>query len=96
MKKLVIAAALLLSACAHGPDVPPSTPVAMPALPPELSKKAEKLPPITDNSLGGIQNDAVETDKKYNTVSRQLNAVIDAWACVKEALATQKEVKTCF
>lgn len=61
-------------------------PVQIPELPPELSKKAEALPPITDPSPEGIQKDGVATDIKYNEVAFQLNNLIKVYDCVKEAV----------
>jgi hypothetical protein len=95
MKKLVLISALLLTACATTPTGLAKDPV-MPDLPPPLNEKAQPLPPLTDNTMGGLQVQGAEDDKQYNKVRRQNNTIIDAWACVKKALAEKKDATACF
>jgi hypothetical protein len=68
----------------------------VPALPDALARKAGALPPLTDPSVAGQQKDAADTDRRYNDVAHQLNNVIDAWFCVKDALNEEKDAKACF
>lgn len=91
MKKLIIlASALALSACATTSDPGPDVGVAPPAKVPTLDKskfpKAERLPDITDKSLGGVHKDGVNTDVKYNDLAYKYNFIIDAWDCVANAI----------
>lgn len=99
MKKLIIITLLATSlvGCKHTqPDVGLAKPVALPALPPYLSKKAERLPDLTDPSMGAAHIDGAETDIKYNEVAHQLNTLIEVYECVKEALATDKDPGKCL
>lgn len=90
MKKILLALAMLaaLGACKHTPDVElgEAKAVQVPPLPPELSRRAERLPDITDPSMGGIQTDGVEADKRYNDVAHQTNALITVYNCVRDAV----------
>ena len=108
---VTIMGCLALSACAHGPTVDVNTsddivvdgqtigrapPPKMPELPPALSQRATRLPDLTDNTVSGLQADAIETDRRYNDVSHQLNSVLDAWECVRTALNSGKDAAECF
>lgn len=99
MRKIVaLASLLLLSACMGsnegvGPGVKP---VQVPALPESLAKKAERLPPITDNTMGGQVTEGVNSDRAYNTVAHQVNALIDVYTCVRETINNNRNPQTCF
>ena len=95
MKYLILAILLLTSACAHR-DLGLAPPAEMPALPNAMSQKAKRLPPITDPTMGGQVISGVETDRAYNRVAEQLNAIIDAWECVRIGMNEKKEIKSCL
>ena len=86
---------LLLGACTHQVAIAPK-PVQMPALPESLAKKADPLPPITGTDVKDLIRDGVETDSKYADVRSRLNAVIDAWACVRASINDGKEPTDCL
>lgn len=95
MKKLIIlAAALSLTACGTTGTVKPEVGVApaakVPALPDRMKQKAERLPDITDKSLGGVHKDGVNTDVKYNDLAYRYNFLVDAWGCVADAINNRK------
>lgn len=101
MKKLiVIIAALTLSACAHNqsPDLGEAPPAKMPELSQTLKQRASKLPPITDPSLGGIHQDGMNVDIKYNDLAVRYNALLDVYECVKEGLEAKdaKAMEKCL
>lgn len=93
MRKLIIVAALAVSACAHKPDTGLAPAVQIPPIPANLAQKAEPLPPITDPTMGGLVKANIESSKKYNAVSFQLNKLIDLYDCVKDAVNNKKELK---
>ncbi len=68
----------------------------MPELPATLAQKAGPLPPVTDGTLAGLQQEAAATDRAYNEVGHRLNNVIDAWNCVRVSLRDRKNPKECF
>jgi hypothetical protein len=92
MKKLILALALLTTACA-GKETGLAPAVQIPPLPGNLAQKAEPLPPITDPTMGGLVQANVDTSKRYNAVSFQLNKIIDLYICVKDAVNDKKELK---
>jgi hypothetical protein len=92
MKKLILALALLTTACA-GKETGLAPAVQIPPLPGNLAQKAEPLPPITDPTMGGLVQANVDTSKRYNAVSFQLNKIIDLYVCVKDAVNDKKELK---
>lgn len=92
MKKVIIAVAFLLSACAT-PDTGLAPAVQIPPLPENLAQKPEPLPPITDPSMGGLVEANIESTKKYNAVSFQLDRVIELYNCVRDAVNNKKEFK---
>lgn len=92
MRKLVLAFALLTAACG-GKETGLAPAVQIPPLPGNLAQKAEPLPPITDPSMGGLVQANVDTSKKYNAVSFQLNKVITLYECVRDAVNNKKELK---
>lgn len=94
MKKIILIA-LLLSACKHT-DTGLATPVQIPELPPILAKKAESLPQITDPSMGGLVVQGAEDDSEYNTVSNQLNKLIDFYNCIKVSINNKSNAKECL
>lgn len=109
---LIAAATLLLSACGpsvntpdintggdiiiDGQSVGEAPAPKIPDLPENLKKKAGRLPALTDRTVEGQQKSAIETDKAYNAVAFQLNAVIDAWSCVRKTLNDKKDPEVCF
>jgi len=97
-KTVALASLLLLSACmgSNQGTAPGVKPVQVPALPAELSKKAEKLPPITDNTMGGQVTEGVNSDRAYNAVAHQVNALIDVYVCVRETINNNRDPQTCF
>ena len=112
MKKLsIVAMALLVAACGHtdAPDISnPSDIIVdgenlgsapapkLPELPPELSKKAEALPPLRDNSVAAMLEDAPMIDRQYNEMAFQLNRLIDAYNCVRTSLNDDADPEKCF
>jgi hypothetical protein len=103
MKKILLIplAALLLTGCGlddSRPDVGVAPAAKMPDLPSTLKKKAERLPDITDGSLGGIHTDGSKADSTYNDLAFRYNALVDAWGCVADALnnRTTEGVEKCF
>ena len=99
MKKIIlIPLFLLLSACMStndGVDVL-AKPVQVPELPENLSIKAERLPDIQDNTMGGLVIDGTETDMKYNAVAHQLNKVIEVYQCVRISINEKRNPEECF
>jgi hypothetical protein len=93
MKKSVILVALLASACATKPDTGLAPAVQIPSLPENLALKAETLPPITDGTMGGLIEANVDTSKRYNSVSFQLNKLIDLYDCIRDSVNNKKELK---
>lgn len=97
MKRLVVGLALLLSACGgERPQTGMAPPPALPELPEPLRKRAEPLPPITDPSVEGMLRDSVDTDIRYNEVGSQLNALLDAYECIKRSLNERADPMRCF
>jgi hypothetical protein len=92
VKKLILALALLTTACA-GKQTGLAPAVQIPPLPGNLAQKAEPLPPITDPTMGGLVQANVDTSKRYNAVSFQLNKIIDLYICVKDAVNNKEELK---
>lgn len=90
MKKLILALALLTSACA-GKQTGLAPAVQVPPLPGNLAQKAEPLPPITDPTMGGLVQANVDTSKRYNAVSFQLNKIIDLYVCIRDAVNNKEE-----
>jgi hypothetical protein len=93
MKKLIIVAALLVSACASKPDTGLAPAVQIPPIPENLAQKAEPLPPVTDPTMGGLVQANVQSSKQYNSVSFQLNKLIDLYNCVRDSVNNKKEFK---
>jgi predicted small secreted protein len=89
---------LLTAACNTTGDGEPilSTPVRVPDLPPELNVKAERLPDITDNTMGGLVLDGDATDKAYNKVAHNNNNLIDFYNCVKDAINLKQPLAKCL
>lgn len=93
MKKLIIVAALLLSACKTAPDTGLTTGVQIPPIPENLAQKAEQLPPNSDTSMGGQVLDNTRNIRAYNEKAFQVNDLIDLYNCVREAVNNKKEIK---
>ena len=102
MKKLLSVLIIVgLSGCAAhtpAPDLGIAPVAQMPALPATLARRAERLPDITDPSLGGLHHDGVNTDTTYNDLAIRYNALVDAWGCVRQALNTRSttDLDRCF
>ena len=100
MNKLIIIlfAAFLLTGCNREllGDLPTTQSVQVPNLPVQLSKPATALPPIIDNTMGGRELDAAETDRKYNEVAHQTNGLIKLYNCVKDSVNNKKDIKKCL
>lgn len=99
MKKLFIvaAAAALLAGCQTTQDVPDlgtAPPAKMPDLPDTMKRKAERLPDMTDPSLGGVHKSGIDGDTAYNELALRYNALVDAWDCVKKGLEARDEKLT--
>lgn len=91
-------ALLLLSGCAGDPEPVPAgvVPVRMPDLPPELAKKAERLPDITDNTLGGAVQAEMQATVGFNDVSFKYNKLIDLYNCIQVAINEKKDPEQCL
>lgn len=98
-KLLIVASAFLLAGCfGSGQERVEAgvTPVQIPDLPPNLAKKAERLPDITDPSMGGQVLAGIEAETKYNDVAYEKNALIDLYNCVKETVNEEKDPTKCL
>ena len=95
MKKVLILL-FALSACTHTSDTGLTTHVQIPDLPSNLAQKAGPLPPLKDPTMGGLVEDGTNTDMQYNSVSHQLNNLIDLYNCVKTSINEKKDIKTCL
>lgn len=93
MKKLIIVAALLLSACKTAPDTGLTPGVQIPPIPENLARKAEQLPPNSATSMGGQVLDNTRNIRAYNEKAFQVNDLIDLYNCVREAVNNKKEIK---
>jgi hypothetical protein len=99
MKKLILLPILLvLSGClGTGKDGNPGVePIKIPALPTELAQKAERLPDLTNNTMGGRELDGAETDAKYNAVALQLNSIITIYQCVEKSINNKENPNDCL
>lgn len=95
---IILFAALLLTGCNREllGDLPTTQSVQVPDLPVKLSERATALPPIIDNTMGGRELDAAETDRKYNKVAHQTNDLIKLYNCVKDSINNKKDIKKCL
>lgn len=93
---LIVASALVLTACATSPVPVVPKPVEMPALPAPLNQRAQPLPPLTSTDLHGHMREGVQSDRLYNDLRDRHNAVLQAWSCVREALLDRKDGRECF
>lgn len=100
IKQTLLALALVASLSACGGkkelDIGMAPPVQIPDAPAYLTKKAEKLPEITDPSFGGIMLDGADTDAKYNDVAIRLNLLIDYTLCIQESINKKKDIAKCL
>jgi hypothetical protein len=99
MKKLILLPILLaLSGClGTGKDGNPGVEaVKVPPLPPALSQKAERLPDLTNNTMGGRELDGVATDREYNAVSHRLNSIITLYQCVEKSINNKQNPDNCL
>ena len=94
---LVIAAALCLTACGQKLtlDVPPSTPASLPAIPAQLDKNPEQLPPLTDGTLGELALDNAEMTRKYGVLGTQFNTLRAFYNCVREGANNGEDFEGC-
>lgn len=74
-------------------DLPEVEAVQMPALSGKLAEKAERLPDITSGEPQAQQLDGAATDMAYNSVANRLNALIDLYGCVREAMNSRDSSK---
>jgi hypothetical protein len=97
-KVLVLVPCLMLSAClgSNQPDIGLAPPPKMPVLPAALAKKAEPLPALTGTTLADREKELAATEQQYNEKGTQLNAVIDAYLCVKSSLDNRTDPAKCF
>ena len=95
---LILSLFLTVAACSkkEGLDIGIAKPVQIPDAPASLLVKAEKLPPITDSSFGGIMLDGANTDTKYNDVATRFNQLIDFTLCVQESVNEKKDIEKCL
>lgn len=97
MKRLILIPALLLSACASTSQGNPGVePVKVPALPPALAVKAERLPDLTDNTMGGRELDGAATDRAYNEIAHRLNSIITVYLCVEKSINNKENADSCL
>lgn len=102
IKQLLLGVALFATLTAgscdrkEGLDIGIAKPVQIPDAPAYLTKKAERLPDITDPSFGGIMLDAADTDAKYNDVAIRLNLLIDYTLCIQESVNKKKDIEKCL
>lgn len=100
MNKSILSLTLvvLLSACGKPlpkPELLSAKPVQVPELTVTLAKKANRLPDITDPSLGGIIKDGIDTDIKYNALAYRYNRLVDFYNCIRNTVNT-KDVDKCL
>lgn len=90
--------ALALGACStvKEPILSGVTPVQVPNLPAELSVKAERLPDITDDTMGGQVIAGMESDVAYNDVAHRYNRLQDLYLCVQKSMNTKEDPAKCL
>jgi hypothetical protein len=93
MKKFIIIAALLLSACKTTEDTGLVTSVQVPPIPEKLAQRAGPLPASDNITMGGQVQDNTRNISAYNGVAFQVNDLIDLYNCVREAVNNKKEIK---
>lgn len=93
MKKVIIIAALLLSACKTAPDTGLTTGVQVPPIPEKLAQRAGPLSENSDTTMGGQVLDNTRNIRAYNARGFQVNDLIDLYNCVREAVNNKKEIK---
>lgn len=93
MRVYLLAAVLLLSACGLNKTTGLAPAVQIPPLPENLARKAKALPASDDLTMGGQVKDNTHNIREYNSVSTQLNHVIDVYNCVMYSVNNKKEIK---
>lgn len=97
MRKLIVLPILLMvSACGATTGNPGVKPVSIPPLPEVLAQRAERLPDLTDNTMGGRELDAAETDRRYNAVAHQVNSIITLYQCVEKSINNRENPNNCL
>jgi hypothetical protein len=93
MKKSILIAALLLSACKTTEDTGLTVGVQVPPIPEKLAQRAGPLPANENTTMGGQVQDNTRNISAYNGVAFQVNDLIDLYNCVREAVNNKKEIK---
>lgn len=95
--RLALALCLVLAGCStsRGGETGLARSASIPELPPELAIKAEQLPPLTTNTMGGLQVQGSIDDATYNSVAFRLNDVIDIYNCVRDSYNSGKDINQC-
>lgn len=93
MKKFILIAALLLSACKTTEDTGLTVNVQVPPIPEKLAQRAGPLPANENTTMGGQVQDNTRNISAYNGVAFQVNDLIDLYNCVREAVNNKKEIK---
>lgn len=94
-----VSASLLLSGCATTNKLGTQAgvaPVNIPALSENLTRRATRLPDITDTTMGGREMAGVQSDKQYNDLAFRYNAILDIYQCVRLTINNNKDPKTCL
>lgn len=94
---MILPLALFAASCKTVDDVPAGVQsVRMPDLPAPLDRKADRLPDITDRTMGGLVVDGDATDRAYNDVAHNNNNLIDFYKCVQEAINNEQPLEKCL
>lgn len=103
MRYTLIALALVVAGCVAKDDKAidgtwGAKGVKIPDVPPSLNKKAEKLPPLTDNTMGGRELEGARTDAAYNELGIRYNALLNLTKCIQITFneGTPADMKKCF
>lgn len=101
MKKLILIAVISLSlaGCKHTDgvdDAPGVVAVKVPNLPEALDRKVERLPDLTDLTMGGQVRSGIEADRAFNDVGFRYNKLIDLYNCVQDAVNNKKDPDKCL
>ena len=93
MKKLVVILLPFMLVACGGKDTGLAPAVQIPPLPENLARKADALTPSNDTTMGAQVKDNTHNIRKYNSVSTQLNSLIDVYNCVRDSVNNKKEAK---